>query len=210
MNVKQVASLACVTATLVFAGCHNTNLGDKVAFKSAIDDYFSTRQECVWHDPVKFPAQADTSNDNQTKGFDALTDAGLLNRSSEEKKRFLIGSKQVSNYDISDTGRTTWTTDPTQPGYGNFCFGHREVTTIDNLAAVDGNGNQYTVNFHYSVAHMPAWAASAEMKTAFPIIATDAVEQQGTATLTKSANGWQVSGMPSSAAGDSGPVQLPR
>jgi hypothetical protein len=210
MNVKQVASLACVTATLVFAGCHSTNLGDKVAFKSALDEYFSTRQECVWHDPVKFPAQADTSNDNQTKGFDALTDAGLLKRSSEEKKRFLIGSKQVSNYDISDTGRTTWTTDPTMPGYGNFCFGHREVTTIDNLAAVDGNGNQYTVNFHYNVAHLPAWASSAEMKTAFPIIATDTIEQQGTATLTKTANGWQVSGMPSSAAGDSGPVQLPK
>ena len=213
MNVKQVASLACVTATLVFAGCHNTNLGDKVAFKSAIDDYFSTRQECVWHDPVKFPAQADTSNDNQTKGFDALTDAGLLKRSSEEKKRFLIGSKQVSNYDISDTGRTTWTTDPTQPGYGNFCFGHREVSTIDNFTAVDGNGNQYTVNFHYSVAHLPAWAASAEMKTAFPVIATDAADQQGTATLTKTANGWQVSGLPSSASspgGDTGPVQVPR
>lgn len=210
MNVKHVATLACCSAMLVFAGCHSTNLGDKVAFKSAIDNSFSATQECVWHDAVKFPAQADTSNDNQTKGFDALTDAGLLKRSSAEKKRFLIGSKQVSNYDISDTGRTTWTTDPTMPGYGNFCYGHREVTTIDNFTAVDGNGNQYTVNFHYNVPHIPAWAASAEMKTAFPIIAADTAEQMGTATLTKTANGWQVSGMPSNAGGDTGPVQLPK
>jgi hypothetical protein len=215
MNVKQVASLAGCSAMLALAGfvagCHNTNMGDKVAFKSAIDDYFSTRQECVWHDPVKFPAQADTSNDNQTKGFDALTDAGLLKRSSAEKKRFLIGSKQVSNYDISDTGRTTWTTDPTQPGYGNFCYGHREVTTIDGFAAKpDAGENVYTVNFHYDVAHIPAWAATAEMKTAFPIIAADTAEQAGTTTLTRAPNGWQVSGMPPRAGGDSGPVQLPQ
>ena len=202
MNVKHVASLACCTAVLLAAGCHSTNMGDKVAFKSAIDDYFSGHQECVWPDPIKFPAQADTAKEDQTKGFDALTDAGLLKRTSAEKKRFLIGSKQVNDYDLSDTGRTTWTNDPTQPGYGNFCYGHREVTTIDSFAAKpDAGENAYNVNFHYNVPHIPAWAASQEMKTAFPIIATDASDQlAASATLTKTSSGWQVSGMPSNGA----------
>ena len=35
----------------------------------------------------------------------------------------IIASKQVNNYDLSDAGRSTWTPDPAQPGYGNFCYG---------------------------------------------------------------------------------------
>jgi hypothetical protein len=200
MNVKLVATLAGCAALLSLAGCRNSNTPDKLAFKSAIDDYFSAHQECVWPAPIKFPAQADTSREDQTKGFDALTDAGLLKRMSAEKKRFLIGSKQVNDYDLSDQGHATWTADATMPGFGNFCYGHREVTNIDSWAAKDDDGgNQYAVNFHYDVAALPAWASTVEMKTAFPIIASDASGQQSaSATLSKTSNGWQVSGMPSS------------
>ena len=64
----------------------------------------------------EFPAQADASKDEQTKTFDALTDAALLTRTAGEKKRFLIGSKQVNDYDVSEKGRTVWTVDSSQPG----------------------------------------------------------------------------------------------
>ena len=178
-------------------GCNShTNTVDQGAFKSAINGYLSARPVCVWTAPVKFPAQADTSNDEQTKGFDALTDAGLLKRASAEKKRFLVGSKQVNDYDLSDKGRSTWTADQTQPGYGNFCFGHFEVTSIDGYTPPDANATQYSVSFHESVQHLPDWSNSAEMKTAFPKIASDSSGQQtATATLVKSSNGWQVTGM---------------
>jgi hypothetical protein len=148
----------------------------------------------VWASPVKFPAQADTSNEDQTKGFDALTDAGLLVRKSAEKKRFLIGSKQVNDYDLSDKGRSTWTADQTQPGYGNFCFGHAEVTSIDSYTPSDNpDATQFSVNYHYNVTSVPDWANSTEMKTAFPKIATDTSGQEtATANLVKSTNGWQV------------------
>jgi hypothetical protein len=194
MQVKQAIGLAVCGATIFAAGCRKTNTVDKGAFKSAINSYLSARQECVWADAKKFPAQADTSNDEQTKGYDALTDAGLLTRSSAEKKRFLIGSKQVNDYDLSDKGRSTWTADQTQPGYGNFCFGHREVTTIDNYIPADNpDATQFTVNYHYDVASVSAWATTAEMETAFPKIASDVSGQQvGTATLAKTDNGWQV------------------
>ena len=192
-----VVILTLCGAMMIAAGCRKTNMVDKMAFKSAINNYWSARNECVWPDPIKFPAQADTSKENQTKGFDALTDAGLLVRQSAEKKRFLIGSKQVNDYDLSDKGRSTWTVDQTQPGYGNFCFGHREVSTIDSFSPPDNpDATQFSVMFHYDVANVPAWASTTEMKTAFPQLAADTSGQQtDTATLVKSNQGWQVTGV---------------
>ena len=104
--------------------------------------------------------------DEQTKQFDALTDAGLLTRKAEEKKRFLVGSKQVNDYDLSEQGRAKWTADASQPGYGNFCYGHAEVTSIDGYTPATDDGTQYTVNYHYSTSSLPGWVNSAEMKTA--------------------------------------------
>ncbi len=68
------------------------------------------------------PPRSITSKDERTRDFDTLTDAGLLVRAPEEKKRFLVGSKPVNLYDLSDRGHAAWTPDPNQPGYGNFCF----------------------------------------------------------------------------------------
>ena len=207
MNAKSVLGLALCGAVILAAGCRKSNDVDKSAFKSAINDYFSTHQDCVWSSPVKFPAQADASKDSQTKGFDALVDAGLLVRSSAEKKRFLIGSKQVTNYDLSDKGHSTWTAEQTEPGYGNFCYGHREVTNIDSFGLTEeGNSDRYTVNFHYDVANVAGWASTTEMKSAFPALAADLSGQQSaTATVSRGSNGWQVTGMPSS-----GTVALPQ
>ena len=200
MQAKKVQSLAAASLCglmILASGCRKTNSANQAAFRSAINDYLSTHQECVWNSPVKFPAQATTDNDDQTKGYDALTDAGLLTRTSAEKKRFLIGSKQVNNYDLSDKGRSTWTPDQTQPGYGNFCFGHREATTVDGFTPSDNpDADRYSVTYHYDVAGVPAWASTTEMKTAFPKIATDMSGQQtATAVVVKSDKGWQVTGI---------------
>jgi hypothetical protein len=197
MHARAVLVLAVGGTLLVAAGCRKTNTVDKAAFKSAVNNYLSARQECVWPDAIKFPAQADTSKEEQTKGFDALTDAGMLVRTSAEKKRFLVGSKQVNNYDLSDKGRTTWTAEPTQPGYGNFCYGHPEVTTIDSFTPPDNpDATQFSVNYHYDVASVPAWASTTEMKTAFPNLAADTSgRQMATATVVKSDQGWQVTAL---------------
>jgi hypothetical protein len=182
-------------AMLLMAGCHS-NTVDPTAFKSAINSYYNGKQECVWSAPVKFPAQADTSKDEQTQGFDALTDAGLLVRKTTEKSRFLIGSKQANDYDVSDKGRSTWTPDQSQPGYGNFCFGHLEVSNVDNYTPPDADATHYTVAYHYGVSGIPDWANSPEMKTAFPKIASEAGNQRtATATLVKGDKGWMVEGV---------------
>jgi hypothetical protein len=178
---------------LVFAvGCRK-NAVDTMAFKSALNSFYSGRQNCLWTVPVKLPAQADTSNDEQTRSYDALTDVGLLTRKAEEKKQFLIGSKQVNDYDLSDKGRSLWTPDTTQPGYGNFCYGHLEVTSIDGYTPADDTGTRYNVTYHLGVGNPKDWATNAEIKTAFPKVwAETSGQQMATASLVKSGDGWQV------------------
>jgi hypothetical protein len=188
--------LACAAVMVLAVGCRGKNDADTANFKAAIDDYYRGRQECVWANPMKFPAQADASKDDQTKGLDALTDSGLLTRKAEEKKRFLIGSKQVNDYDVSDKGRTVWTVDASQPGYGNFCYGRREVVSIGTFNTAPGaNGvNTATVNYQYQLAGVPAWAQSIEIKTTFPNVQTAlAGMQAATAKLVQTPNGWAVS-----------------
>lgn len=192
-RIRTIRSVVFVMAGLVAfaAGCKKNEV-DKGAFKTALNNYYSSKQECLWSASIKFPAQADASNDDQTKGFDALTDAGMLTRKAVEKKRFLVGSKQANDYDISDKGRSTWTPDQTQPGYGNFCFGHPEVASIDGYTPGNDSATQYTVTYHYSVT-LPAWANSTEIKTAFPKLGAETSgAQTASASLTKSNDGWLV------------------
>ncbi len=207
MSPKKLVSFLSVALLAAGTGCHKNSV-DPSAFKSALDAYYSATPVCVWSSPVKFPAQADTNNEDQTKGFDALTDAGMLTRTPEQKKRFLIGSKQVNDYDLSSKGRSTWTADQTQPGYGNFCFGHWQVTSIDSYSpSNDPNASQYSVAYHDAVSTVPDWANSTEMKTAFPSIAAATSGQQtGTATLVKSSNGWQVTNVAPAPANNNGPA----
>jgi hypothetical protein len=178
-------------ATVILAGCH-TNVVNTAAFQSALNNYYASRQECLWSAPVKFPVQADFSDESQTEQFDALTDAGLLKRTPGEKQRFLIGSKRVNNYDLSDKGRSTWTVDPAQPGYGNFCLGSPDISSIDSYAPNnDPNATQFTLTYRYSVS-LPSWANSSEIKSAFPWVARISQGQEATAILVKSSDGWQV------------------
>src|SRR5271169_1185306 len=124
------SSLLC-TSLLLAAGC-SKKTDSNTNYESAVNDYYKAHPACLWSEAKKFPVQAATSDDAKTQGYDALTDAGLLTRTTGEKKVFIIASKQVNNYDLSDKGRTSWTPDSSQPGYGNFCYGNRAVTSIDN------------------------------------------------------------------------------
>jgi hypothetical protein len=167
---------------------------DKSQFKTAINNSLKGKHDCIWSETVKMPAEADPTKDDRIRDFDALTDAGLLARAPEEKKRFLIGSKQVNLYDLSDKGHSLWTPDPNQPGYGNFCFGHFNVTAITSAVPNDpSNPTQYTVTYQYEVEGIPAWASTPESRRAFPKISKDTSIQSATATVVKDSNGgWVV------------------
>jgi hypothetical protein len=179
---------------LVSSGC-NKKAEVKPNYESAINDYYKAHPACLWTQAKKFPVQAATSDDAKTQGYDALTDAGLLTRTTGEKKVLIVASKQVNNYDVSDKGRSAWTADPTQPGYGNFCYGHRNVTSIDSVTpGGDSSGNKTAqVTYHYNINDAAAWANTQEMKTAFPDLAAAlAGPQTDNASLTLTGDHWQL------------------
>ena len=174
MLINRVRSCAVVLClfTLMTTACNNGNNND-TNYKAAINDHFKAVPACIWSQPKKFPVQAATSDDAKTEGYDALTQEGLLTRTTAEKKVIII-SKQVNNYDLSDKGRTSWTPDSSQPGYGNFCYGNREVTSIDNstLGTNGAGAKTVDVTYHYKLANVPSWATSQEMSTAYPSMAS--------------------------------------
>src|SRR3984885_10956476 len=132
---------------LLSAGC-NKKADSNTNYEAAINDYYKAHPVCLWSQPKKFPVQAATSDDAKTEGYDALTQEGLLTRTTAEKKIIII-SKQVNNYDLSDKGRSTWTPDTSQPGYGNFCYGNREVTSIDNSTLGTNGAGAKTISLTY-------------------------------------------------------------
>lgn len=195
-NSLRFAATATALAVLSLAGCKKT-ADNSVNYKSAINSYYASAPACLWADPIKFPVQADTSDTSKTAPYDALVDQGLLTRTTAQKKELLILSKQVTNYDLSDKGRSEWKADQQQPGFGNFCYGTRTVQSIDASTPTDSKpGSTTTVNYHVGIDGAPAWASAAETQNAFPQIRTDLTPVAATATLTDTSNGWSVTSGP--------------
>jgi hypothetical protein len=196
MKLPHIAAL--LAAIALTAAC-NKQAPTHPNYDKAIDNYYVAHPACLWSSEKRFPVQS-APDDAKTEGYDALVDAGLLTRTTSEKKIVII-SKRENNYDLSDNGRAAWTADPNQPGYGNFCYGHRNVVSIDSATPTSSQpGATTTVNYHYVIAGLPQWASAQETQTAFPQIQTAInTPQPATATLTDTGNGWQVSTLPASA-----------
>jgi hypothetical protein len=185
-------TLLGASALLLLAGCKTTT-DSTTNYKAALNDWYTAHPACLWSQPQKFPTQVAASNTEQTAPFAALVDQGLLTRTTTEKKIIII-SKQEVNYDLSDKGRSAWTADPNQPGYGNFCDGHRTVQSIDNSTPNNAQpGATSVVNYHYAFSGAPDWAKATETQTAFPNVQSDlAGNGTDSATLVDTSNGWQI------------------
>lgn len=200
MNLRAIrstmhAAALCGAVALMATGC-NKKVDNNTNFKNAIDTYYSAHPACLWPDSVKFPVQADVSDTSKTTPYDALVDQRMLERTTVEKAKLIISSKPVNNYDLSGKGRSLWTVDVQQPGYGNFCYGHRKVTGIDSSTpASSAVGATTQITYHYILADAPAWATAAETQNAYPQLHADVSGPQvGHTTLTNTDNGWQVTG----------------
>lgn len=183
-------------AMLTAVGCKKT-ADNTLNYKSAVNDYYTAHPSCVFSDAQKFPVQVSTDDDSKTKGYDALYDQGLLVRKTAEKKKLLgLVEKQVTDYDLSDKGRGAWTSDTTEPGSGNFCYGHREVDSLTSSTPNSGQpGAATTVNYTWKFSGAADWAKAAETQTAFPQVHTDlAGSGNAVATLADTNGGWKVQG----------------
>jgi len=172
------------SAIAMSLGCNNGANTD-LNYKTAINNHYKAIPSCIWAQPKKFPVQAATSDDAKTEGYDALTQEGLLTRTTAEKKVLIIASKQVNNYDLSDKGRTSWVPDSSQPGYGNF----------NSTLGTNGAGAKTAdIAYHYQIANVASWANSQEMMTAFPSLASELGSTPADrATLVMAGDHWEVS-----------------
>jgi hypothetical protein len=199
MRKRAVRRWMAVPAAIVLltTGCNHTQ--DTAAnYTRAIDKYYNDHSSCLFEQPVRFPAQADSADAKETARYDALVDQSLLTRSTGEKKVMVIASKPVNNYDLSAKGRSEWISDAKQPGYGNLCYGHRKVLAIDSSGpTTSSEGATTTVVYRYTVEDVPGWAKTPEVQSAFPALGADlSGKQVGRVTLTDTKKGWEVTGAP--------------
>ncbi len=193
MRSAAVAGLVCLASV----GC-NKKTDNTSNFKSAIDTYYSSRPVCLWSSSKQLPVQANQDDKSKTSDYDALVDQGLLTRTAVEKKKLLVLNQKANNYDLAEKGRSAWTADQSQPGYGNFCYGHRKTASITSASPTTSDvGATSNVVYLYAIDGAPDWAKAAETQTAFPQVKADLDGQQtAQATLTNTSNGWQVTSAP--------------
>jgi len=191
--MKTTKLITALVLTAALAGCKKSD-DNRINLTNAIDNYYAAHPDCLWSKPKQFPAQADSGDATKTQPYDALVDQGLLVRTIAEKRVLILASKSVNNYDLSDKGRSAWTADATQPGYGNFCYGHRKVSSIDFWSPTTNDpGATTNVQYHYAVAGTPDWAINPEMQTAYPALrVTNTNPLSGTNKVTLTSNGWQI------------------
>ena len=199
MNARSIVvargtTVLCVAAILLATGCKKMP-NRKPGLTAAINAYYSTHPACLWTDPVQFPAQVDKSDANKTAEYDALVDQGLLVRTGADASR-VDEQEAVNRYDVSDKGRSVWTADAQKPGYGDFCYGHRDVSSIDSWTPTDGSrGSTSVVDYHYTVKGAPAWATAIAAQNVFPRLHADLNGPQADQAVLMSngpGHGWQV------------------
>jgi hypothetical protein len=191
---------------LLIAGCNKTASSsnvDTAPFAAALNTYYQSHPACAFSSPITFPIAAGAEADidpTEVQQLDALADAGLVAKRSHQEWSAPQGPTQirvhetVSQYELTAKGKAAWTNDPS--GGGNFCYGTPHVVSIDHASA-EQNNQRYGVSYQYAVGSLPDWTKNAKVQAAFPNVAADASgkPQTGLATLTKTANGWQASGV---------------
>jgi hypothetical protein len=179
--VKFTSSAVQAAALGVFAlfssGCNNGKSAPTPDnFTHAINNHYLDHADCLFSD-TRFPFE--TSDAATTKQMDSLVKSLLLDKSVES-------SIHVSRYTVTTTGAR----------YApHFCYGHREVTSIDSftpLAVVDGF-KETTVAYSYTMKEIPVWARSHDVQAVFPDMARVTTGQAtAKATLAQTPVGWQI------------------
>jgi hypothetical protein len=187
MKARTFATCVAAATVLAGVGCQSKAV-DTSEFRYAIDDYYRVQPHCLWPSPAIFPSEADGKSE-QGRQYNALADAGVLERRPVTKGGSSAGAGTTNQYGLTAEGQTYWTADKREPGWGNFCFARPEVTSIDSFSP-PGPSVAYTVRFHYS-ADLPAWANNSAVKTAFPELAAEG-NGVAAATLARSGTLWQV------------------
>lgn len=161
----------------IFAGCNTKAKPTPENFTKAINTYFLERSECLFPN-IRFPFA--TSDPEETKQMNALVRARLLESTYES-------AVKTTRYTVSRTG---------QRFAPRFCYGHREVSSIDNSTPVKTGPSGFpetSIDYHYTLKDVPVWAQSSDIAGAFPKMA-EATTKGGAdkIDLAQTLAGWQV------------------
>lgn len=173
-SVLTAAILAFVTLT---SGCTTGKSAPNPAnFTLAINKHFLDHPDCLLSDG-RFPFE--TSDPAKTRQMDTLVKSLLLAKTYESSIR-------VSRYTVAPAG-TRYAP--------RFCYGYREVTSIDSFTpiAVNEGFKETTVTYSYTMKEVPVWARSRDVQAAFPEMARATTGQlTAKATLAQTPVGWQI------------------
>jgi hypothetical protein len=171
-----LAATALALVTLA-SGCNTgKSAPTRANFTQAINNHFLDHPDCLFSD-TRFPFE--TSDPAKTKQMDSLVKSLLLDKSVES-------SIHVSRYTVAPAG-TRYAP--------RFCYGHREVTSIDSFTpiAINDGFKETTVSYSYTMKEVPVWAISHDVQAAFPEMARATTGQvTAKATLAQTPVGWQI------------------
>jgi hypothetical protein len=176
-------SAICWSACLLFllGGCSTANKPTPENFMKTLNAYYQERNDCLFPQGRHFPYEVAPGTDaRQGKAqMDSLTNAGMFTRLEDL-------DLHVDSYSLTPIG---------QRYAPRFCYGHRNVTSIESFTPPSPrNGFTETdVTYHYSEADVPVWARTPAIVAAFPQLKKD-LSDSSTDKMTLATAGvdWQV------------------
>ena len=173
-------TVALSALLLLSAGCSSNKTPNAKNFTKALNTYYFNHDDCLYPTALRFPYEASTADSTgNSKGLDALTKAGLLEMTEEK-------ALKVKRYALTPAGTKAT---------ARFCYGHREVTSIDGFTpphTIDGRPGS-EVQYRYHMMDVPIWAQTAEVQKAFPKMAeATTTGTDGKTTVVLTLAGWQV------------------
>jgi hypothetical protein len=181
-RLSHLAGLAAIAGvfTLLGSGCGDKREMSKENFAHVLNEDYSANADCLFAKSLSYPFEMQAGDkllgEVHTK-LEALAAAGLLNRTSQGGQL---------RYELTLTGRQV-------PGNGRFCYGKRQVTSVDGYTAPkEFHGNRFTkVEYHFIEKDSPTWAKVRAIQTAFPDVAKAVADEPvDKATLVLTPDGW--------------------
>ena len=173
--------MAAGCAAVLVLGCATDTKPTNAKLEKALNTYFEGHNECLFPTAMRFPYEVSPGSDAkaEVKRMDAMTKAELLSKQSG-------AAIKVERYTLTPLGERV---------KGRFCYGHRQVTSVDGFTPPVKQGRflQTTVNYHSKMVDVPVWVQTDEMKAAFPeMAAAISGAQPGQVTMENAGAGWQV------------------
>lgn len=170
-----------VCATVALAGCSSQLVPTNAKLEKGLNDYFQTHPQCLFPSDRTFPYEVapGTNEKADKKQMDAMKAAGLVTELDDFETH-------VARYSLTAIG---------QRYAPRFCYGYRQVSSVDGFTAPvkDGNVVETTATYHATLTNVPVWAKTDELMKAFPQMGADiSGPQPGQMVLATAGVGWQV------------------